>query len=124
MYTFQNDAGRKFLLPLNPTTVGRVWRETAFDLRKPEKLHDDLEHAVIVLHSIARAECKDLTVEDLKASLPGAVLKEAIAAVELAMVDYFPSTPTTTPPPPKAKPCKPSKTISADPGDSPSTPSR
>jgi hypothetical protein len=122
MHTFKNDAGRKFVLPLNPTTVGRVYRETGFDLRAPEKLSDDLEHAVVVLHSIARRECVSLLVEDLKASLPGAVLKEAIAAVEAAMVDYFPS--TTPPPKPKAKPWKPSKTISNDPGDSPSTPSR
>jgi hypothetical protein len=121
MHTFKIESGRKFVLPLNPTTVGRVYRETGFDLRTPEKLNDDLEHAVVVLHSITRRECVELTVEELKSSLPGKVLKEAIAAVEAAMVDYFPS---TTTPPPKAKPWKPSKTISADPGDSPSTPSR
>ena len=109
MHTFQNDAGRKFALPLNPTTVGRVWRETGFDLRKPEKLYDDLEHAVVVLHSIARRECTELTVEEMQESLPGTVLKEAIASVVLAMADYGPKPPTPTPPT-KEKPCKPSKT--------------
>lgn len=117
MYTFQNDAGRKFVLPLNPTTVGRVWRETAFDLREPGKLYDDPEKAVVVLHSIARMECKSLTVDELRESLPGTVLKKAIEQVILAMEDYFPKLPTPTPSKAKEKQCKPSRTKREDPGE-------
>ncbi|KKL65806.1 hypothetical protein LCGC14_2151340 [marine sediment metagenome] len=81
MYEFQNDAKQKFVLPLNPTTVGRVHRETGFDLRKPEKLRDNLDHAVIVLHSIARRQCTEMTVDELRDTLPPDVLEKAIDAV-------------------------------------------